>query len=216
MGLEFDFTEWKEFTQNRLKIVILVVSFLLVALSLHFAAVFICGIESRKGFAFDDPLLSIFKPIDLTWLIFFVLYFSVFFVLIHLIFKPEKLLLGFFSYTLLLGLRILSMYLLPLDPPKNIIPLTDPIIENFGTDITLTRDLFFSGHTSLMVLLFLLSEGKLAKIILFIGILIVGLGVMLQNVHYSVDVLVAVFASYCSYNWMKSLLLHFKLIKKEN
>lgn len=213
MGLEFDFTEWKEFTKNRFKIVILVFSFLLVVLSLHFAAVFICWIEGRKGFTFDDPFLSLFKPMDLTWLIFFVLYFSVFFVLFQLIFKPEKLLLGFLSYTLLLCLRILSMYLLPLDPPQHIIPLPDPIIEHFGTELTLTRDLFFSGHTSLMVLLFLLSEGKVAKIILFIGTLIVGFGVMLQNVHYSVDVLVAVFASYCSYNWMKSLLFHFKLIK---
>jgi len=211
MNLDLFRKEWKEFIKSPTRVVLLVFSFALMVFMLHLTANFICQIEFRQGFSFDDPLLSLFKPVDLTWLIFTVLYLSIFFVFFQLLAKPGKLLLGFLSYSLLLCFRIIAMFLLPLDPPKSIILLKDPLIEYFGTDVTLTRDLFFSGHTSLMVLLFLLVEGKLAKIFLLCGIFVVGLGVMLQNVHYSVDVLVAVFAGYCSYSWMQSILKKFKV-----
>jgi membrane-associated phospholipid phosphatase len=214
MSLDFARSEWKEFVKSPAKVILLIFSFALMVLMLHLIASFICNIEHRQGFAFDDPLLSLFQPIDLTWLIFSVLYFSVIFVVIQLLSNPRKLILGFLSYSLLLSFRILAMYLLPLDPPKNIILLKDPLIEYFGTDVTLTRDLFFSGHTSLMVLLFLLSEGKVAKILLLCGVVVVGLGVMLQNVHYSVDVLVAIFAGYCSFAWTKAILSRFKIYPK--
>ncbi|MGC8957652.1 MAG: phosphatase PAP2-related protein [Candidatus Kapaibacteriota bacterium] len=204
---------WKEFAKSKRNLILLVLSFITVILALHFAAIFITAIEHRTGFSFRDPILALLPTFDLTWLIFSVLYFSVFFAFFHLLPSPQELILGFFSYSLLLSFRILCMYLLPLDPPKDMILLKDPIIEGFGTDITLTRDLFFSGHTSLMVLLFLLAKKRYAKILLLVGTFIVGFGVMLQKVHYSVDVVVAIFVAYCSYSWMKKILVYARILK---
>jgi membrane-associated phospholipid phosphatase len=202
---------WSAFASSKKNLSLLVLSFVLMVAMLHFTASFITSIENRQGFSFPDPILSLFQPIDLTWLIFLFLYLSVLLSFFLLLKNPTELLLAFFAYSFLLFLRIFCMYLLPLDPPKDIILLKDPIIEYFGTDKTLTRDLFFSGHTSLMVLLFLLVRNKYARPVLLLSVFVVGIGVMLQKVHYSVDVVVAVFAAYCSYSWTKKLLSRFNL-----
>ncbi|ROL56269.1 hypothetical protein D9V84_08850 [Bacteroidetes/Chlorobi group bacterium Naka2016] len=213
-GMETLKENWKNYLSSRQNVLLLIISFALMVISLHFVAKFITGIENRQGFAFDDPFLGLFKGTDLSWLIFSVLYFSVFFTFFQLLQTPQDLVLGFFAYSMLISFRVLCMYLLPLDPPKDIVLLKDPIIESFGTEITLTRDLFFSGHTSLMVLLFLLVKKKYAKIFLFFATMIVALGVLLQKAHYSVDVVVAVFASYCAYSWTKGILTYVNFIKK--
>ncbi len=43
----------------------------------------------------------------------------------------------------------------------NMIILNDPLVEFFGTGQTLTKDLFFSGHTATLLILFLVSEKKI-------------------------------------------------------
>ena len=52
------------------------------------------------------------------------------------------------------------MWATPLDPPPGMIVLEDPLVQLFGgASRPLTRDLFFSGHTSTMFLLFLAVPG---------------------------------------------------------
>ncbi|MFN3306817.1 MAG: phosphatase PAP2-related protein [Candidatus Kapaibacteriota bacterium] len=209
-------TNWMLFLKSKKNIFSLAISFLSTVVMLHLIAKFITKIEYRSGFAFDDPLLSLFQPINLSWVIFFFLYVSVLFSFFILLQNPEKLILAFFSYAFLLLLRTTCMYLLPLDPPKDIILLKDPIIEYFGTERALTRDLFFSGHTSLVVLLFLLVKSKPARLFLSFSVIVVAFGVLLQKAHYTVDVLVAFFAAYCSYSWTQFVLKKFKIIDGTN
>jgi membrane-associated phospholipid phosphatase len=96
-------------------------------------------------------------------------------------------------------LRIAAMYLMPLEPPPGIIELRDPFVEFFGGGRTLTRDLFFSGHTSTMFLLFLVMPGRRLRIAYACFTVIVGLCVVLQHVHYTVDVFAAPFFAYGAY-----------------
>jgi membrane-associated phospholipid phosphatase len=79
------------------------------------------------------------------------------------------------------------------------ISLKDPFVELFGTGNTLDRDLFFSGHTSTMFMLFLLAYKPLFKKLFLIGVILVGASVILQHAHYTIDVLVAPFVAYASY-----------------
>lgn len=206
--------KWKVFLSSSKNILLLIFSFSLMVVMLHFIARFIISVEQRPGFAFDDPFLNLFDAINLTWLIFLFLYFSVCLAIFFLIQEPKELVFAFLAYSLLLAFRIFCMFLLPLDPPKGIILLKDPIIEYFGTEITLTKDLFFSGHTSLMVLLFLLVNNKWAKAFLLGATFVVGFGVLLQKAHYTVDVVVAVFAAFCSYEWTKRVLIAIKFFTK--
>jgi hypothetical protein len=91
------------------------------------------------------------------------------------------------------------MYLIPLDPPPGMVILKDPLVESFGTSATPTKDLFFSGHTSTMFLLFLTAANRNLKLLFLICTMLIGFCVILQQVHYSIDVWVAPFFAYSSY-----------------
>jgi hypothetical protein len=72
------------------------------------------------------------------------------------------------------------------------IVLEDPLVQVVGgASQALTRDLFFSGHTSTMFLLFLAVPGRSAKAFFLACTGAVACLVLVQHVHYAVDVLAA-------------------------
>ncbi len=62
--------------------------------------------------------------------------------------RPRALVIGVQAYALLIVLRMVAMYVTALEPPSDMIALNDPLIETVLKGKLLTRDLFFSGHTS--------------------------------------------------------------------
>ncbi len=191
--------EWKEQLQNKkfrtefiLTIPVLIVTMIRLSGFLEF-------IEIRGGAMLHDPVLRHFSPIDLSTPIFIILYPCVILAFIFLLQNPRQLLITFQSYIVLIIFRIIALFLLPLDPPLTIIPLADPIVQFFVNGNVLTRDLFFSGHTSLMFLLFLTVQKKWLRIIFIIGTVLTATFVILQHVHYTVDVFIAPFMSFTSY-----------------
>lgn len=200
---------WLSFCRKPKNCIIFTISVISTIGMLSILARFICWVETRPGLTFDDPILTKFNPVDVTWIIFSALYFSVFWTLISLLKKPEQLTQSLISYTLILFFRMLAMYLLPLEAPKTIIPLQDPLIEYFGTGVTLTKDLFFSGHTALMFLLYLSASYKLQKLLMLLCTIIVSSGVLAQHVHYSVDVLVAFIVTYSCWNFSRGFCKRF-------
>jgi hypothetical protein len=97
------------------------------------------------------------------------------------------------------------MSLLPLDPPQTMIPLTDPFVEYFGTGISLSKDLFFSGHTSTLFLLGLTMQARRWRTFFFFCTAAVACCVLIQHIHYTVDVFVAPFFAYASYRLALSM-----------
>ncbi len=155
--------------------------------------------EFRPGFTFNDPVLKLFDPIDLTWLTFILIYAALIIALIYLLREPESLLIAIQTYTIMALVRIAAMYLLPLDPPENLIPLVDPLVQLTGGGLVLKKDLFFSGHTSTMFLLFLSVDKKSLKYTFLLCTILVGFTVLLQHVHYSIDIFAAPFFAYGSF-----------------
>jgi membrane-associated phospholipid phosphatase len=103
--------------------------------------------------------------------------------------------------------RILTISILPLNPPAGIITLKDPIanIAYGGNGIFITKDLFYSGHTGNMFLFFLCLQHKWDKIIALAASFIVGILVMVQHIHYSIDVIAAFIFTYFIYLGAKKL-----------
>ncbi|MDH3251922.1 MAG: sphingomyelin synthase family protein, partial [Ignavibacteria bacterium] len=91
------------------------------------------------------------------------------------------------------GIRMCAMYVLPLDPPEGMIILRDPVVEVFGPGAVLTRDLFFSGHTGTLFILFLTARMTALRLLFGIATLTVAVLLLWQHVHYTVDVLAAPF-----------------------
>jgi membrane-associated phospholipid phosphatase len=192
------FRAWKIFLirkHNRREL--LVTLFLLAIILLSFTR-FLNYVELRAGFTFTDPLLNLFAPIDLTWIIFGLIYIGLVTAIYFFIKDPVLLVAALQSYLVMVLLRTAAMYLLPLNPLSDMIPLNDPFVQIFGSGEILTKDLFFSGHTATLFLLFLVANKKALKIIFLSAAVIVGISVLLQHVHYSIDVFTAPFFSYAS------------------
>jgi hypothetical protein len=161
--------------------------------------IFLQWVERRPGAVLADPVLALLPPVDLTWLIFGLIYFSIITAIIALTRDPERLLIAFQGYALMALLRIVGMFLTPLEPPVATIPLNDPFVQLFGSGEVLMKDLFFSGHTSTLCLLALTSGGKGLRRLFVFCTIAVALGVIIHHAHYAVDVFVAPFVAYASY-----------------
>lgn len=161
---------------------------------------FLDYVESRPGAVLQDPLLSLFQPHDVTWITFSLIYLALAIAIVYLSGQPRQLLLAMQCYGILVLFRMAAMYSIPLEPPPTLIPLKDPLVELFaGKGHVLTKDLFFSGHTSTMFLLSLTANKAWLRGVFLVCTLLVGTCVLVQHVHYTVDVVVAPFFCYASY-----------------
>ncbi|MHB8578675.1 MAG: phosphatase PAP2-related protein [Ignavibacteriaceae bacterium] len=194
---------WSEFIKNKKLFVEFILSTILLVFVFTFMSNFLESVEARQGVVLPDPLLKAIQPVDLTWLIFTLIYISLIITIILIVKHPQKLLFAIQAYALMLVFRIIAMFLLPLNPPARMILLNDPFVQFFGSGRILTKDLFFSGHTATLFFLFLIAENKQIKYLLFAFTIIVAAALLLQHVHYSVDVFAAPFFSYSAYRLIK-------------
>jgi membrane-associated phospholipid phosphatase len=155
-------------------------------------------IEMRKGIQFNDPILASFQAIDLTKSIFFMIYGGITLALFSLLSSPYRLMILLQAYALMVLARMVTLFTLPLAPPAGMIFLQDPFVEYFGTSKTIDNNLFFSGHTATVFLLFLCVPKKLKIPFFFISIFI-AISVLLQKAHYTIDVIIAPCISFISY-----------------
>jgi hypothetical protein len=196
---------WKSFLKDKKHLTEFIITAIVVTAVIIAFSHFLHFVEQREGVVLNDPLLNAFNPIDLTWLTFILIYLSLIIFVVSTFNKPDKLLIAFQAYGLMLIFRTIAMYLTPFEAPAAIILLDDPFVQFFAKGDILTKDLFFSGHTGTLFLLFLLAENKTLKTIFLILTLMVGTAVLLQHVHYSIDVFVAPFVAYGSYKIIKKL-----------
>jgi hypothetical protein len=196
--------EWREaWTDGRLRLQ-LITAPLLLWLVLRELARFLVWVEGRPGARLSDPILALISPRDATWLVFGLIYVAIPLTLADVWRRPRALVIGVQAYVLMIVLRMVAMYVTALEPPTDMIALSDPLIETVATGKLLTRDLFFSGHTSTVFLMFLVARDPRFKPILLMCAGGVAAGVLLQHVHYTVDVLVAplfAFASFRAVEW---------------
>ena len=160
---------------------------------------FLLFIEQRPGVVLHDPILALFSAVNLTWFTFSVIYCGLVGGIFLLLRSPDHLLVALQSYCVMVLFRMAAMYALPLQPPAGMIPLQDPFVEYFGTGSLLTKDLFFSGHTATLFILMLSVPGRTAKLVFLLCTASVGGSVLLQHVHYTVDVLCAPAFAYSAY-----------------
>jgi membrane-associated phospholipid phosphatase len=203
---------WKEYLRDKYFRNELIITLIVLAIVLSCFTLFLNYNENRDGIILADPILHFFKPIDLTWLTFTIIYLSIVLGLVYISQNPKTLIFTLQVYSLLLLIRMMMMFLLPLNPPLGMIPLNDPFVQNFGTGKILTKDLFFSGHTATIFMLYLVVDKKLYKRLFLVLTMVVGTSVLLQHVHYAVDVAAAPFFAYLSYRLV--FLLQTKRLKK--
>ncbi len=210
------FEIWKEkFTSKQFRYESFVTVILLVTTLSLFTQYLIYN-EGRNGVTLDDPVLALFNPINTNWITFGLIYLSIFGAVILFIKTPDRLMFAFQAYILLVIVRTFAMYSIPLNPPHSAIPLIDPLVKHLGTGIQLDKDLFFSGHTATLFLLYLINEKKILKKIFLICTIAVGLSVLVQHNHYTVDVISAPFFAYGVYRIVLAFRNKFIILNKKS
>ena len=171
----------------------------LVITILSLFPLFFQAIEKRSGYPLADPLLAWLPPHNVSLAIFVVIWAISLLGILRAAQDPFMFLTFLWAYVFLCVFRTLAITLVPLDPPAGLVGLVDPISNFFYGEKFVTKDLFFSGHTSTVVLLFLCLPGKVDKGLALIAIFVVGSLLLVQHVHYTLDVLGAIFFSWLSY-----------------
>lgn len=197
---------WREARQNPRFVLETMLTVLLLSVSFYICREVIQYAHTRPGAVLDDPILKVVGPVSLRWPVFFVLWGSLFAGAWDLFRTPSRLLMAMQAAAVLVFLRAVALYLVPLEALPTIIPLMDPVAtlrSNGGLPIT--NDLFFSGHTATLFLLFLAVKSLRLKGLLLIGTVFAGAGVLLMHVHYSGDVFAAPFFAFGSWALVRHL-----------
>ncbi len=192
-------TGWKALWDSKRFRVQFFMTFLLFALVIYFSSLYLSILEVRRGTLLLDPFLNRLPPKEYSLPIFCIVHSSLLISLILILLHPKAFLKALQAVSLLLILRTITVYAVPLEPPAGMIYLQDPITGFFLNNVNVvTKDLFFSGHVSVMCLLIYFSPNRFWKIYLTFATPVLALLIMWQHVHYSVDVIAApFFALFC-------------------
>lgn len=174
-------------------------SLLIFTAVIHFSCLYLSIWETREGTHIIDPLLSRISPRNFSGIIFGIVHSALLITIILKLNNPKGLLKAFQAYSLLLLIRTVIIYLLPLEPPKGMIYLEDPITGFFLNSVNVvTKDLFFSGHISAMCLFIYFTDNKIWKKYLTLVTPILAVLILWQHVHYTMDIIAAPFFAYIS------------------
>ena len=192
---------WKEFLSNQgyaLKLFTAVAVF--VSGALQFPTYF-RNIQKRSGTDLNDFVLNYIPFVDVSTYIFAIIYGLLIYMLLRVLAKPELFLLFALTFVIETVFRMTTIYFFPLNPPLNLVILHDTFAELliYGDTEPITKDLFFSGHTATMVMICLFVEGRRDKIAAIIATFFLAILLLIQHVHYTVDVFGALFFTYISY-----------------
>lgn len=198
-------SEWKQAVGSKTFVLQACLTLTTLVLLAIFTGPFFGFVQSVKGTQLADPVLMLLPAQDVSFTIFTLLYGGIVAAFVYLGQHPFLLLQAGGAYAILTLLRICTLYLFPLEPPTDIIPLKDFFVDRLFYDNRLiTKDLFFSGHTATLALLVIVVRKVYLKFILGVIAVAVGTLLLVQHAHYSVDVIAAPIFAWISVYFFKA------------
>lgn len=182
-----------------------IISGTLLVLCALVAPYFFQFIQERDGYILHDYLLTLLPSIDLSYWIFILLYILIIYAVVSLLYTPHQFLIALQAYIVLTIFRFITIFLVPLDPPAGIIELNDPFVQYFLYQQSVTKDLFFSGHTSLLLLFTFSVPSARSRYLLLTGSILIATMLLFQHAHYTIDILAAPLFSWLAYILAKKL-----------
>lgn len=187
-----------------------VASIIILLIVLTGFASLLAYIETRQGHVVYDPVLNFIKPRDVSYFIFLTTYTTALVAIVYAFLSPYKFLHLIQMYGTLTLLRVLTLFFVPLESPMAIIPLHDEILKHtFYSGGENLKDLFFSGHAATLFLFYFFCVNKVLKYLFLVAAISVSIGVVVQHVHYSYDVLAAPVFAFISYKLVTKFSKHY-------
>ncbi len=156
-------------------------------------------IEKRKGVLVNDWLLAHVPSYNVSVPIFVIIWGMIIFIFIRVLKSPAIYIKYCWTLLFVSIARLTCIALVPLEPPVGLKPLIDPLSSAFYGYTSITKDLFFSGHTATMVLIVLCLERRTDKIIAAIATFAVASLLVVQHIHYTLDIVAAPLIVYVIY-----------------
>ncbi len=178
--------------------ILTIVGILLLSGILIFLPFFFAIIEKREGAFLADPFLEWIPTFDVSIPTFIVIWSMSLFYARRCYQDPYLFVLAVWCISLIYFSRLITITAFPLNPPNGLIPLNDPLANIFygGIDKFIKKDLFYSGHTSIQFFMFLSLQKKNDKIVAFCATILIGSFVLIQHIHYTIDVVGAIIFTY--------------------
>lgn len=148
-------------------------------------------VEQRPGFVLQDSLLERLPAGDYSLGITLLLYGPILWFIGRAFRMPQLMLHYLWAFSIMLCLRALCMWAVPLEAPPGFRAIQDPLQHYFYGGQSITKDLFFSGHTATVAMAALILPGRLERGIILGAAICLAFFLLLQRVHYTVDVLAA-------------------------
>ncbi|MBS1516287.1 MAG: phosphatase PAP2 family protein [Bacteroidetes bacterium] len=211
---------WEKFFHNKKNVFLFLGNLVFLITTLSIFSSFLVFNENRPYVVkLNDPLFYFFNAVDLNVIAFPVIYVALIAFLTYTSFRPRVFCFALSAYTLMVWIRMFAMYITPLDVSAGAIDLRDPIVFMIGTGQAVQKDLFFSGHTATLFLLYVivynikrisgsdesLRADNFFKYFLLFCLIIVAASVVLQKAHYTIDVFAALFFAYGAYAIVKKI-----------
>jgi hypothetical protein len=194
---------WKQTiseSSNRLK---LIVGSALIFIILVMMPQFFNKIEKRDGVVLNDWVLAQIPSHNVSVAIFVIIWGMALLILYRALYNPKIYIVYVWALIVVSLVRMATISFVALNPPIGLIPLADPLTGIFYGEHMITKDLFFSGHIATLTLIFLCLDKKRDKIIGVFAILIVACLLLVQHIHYTIDIVASPIITYTCYRLAK-------------
>jgi len=162
--------------------------------------------ETRPGYPVNDVVLRYLPRFDCSKWITLVEFTVCFLTALDSFYyhHPSRYELLWLKFTCISYMKMITTFLLPLEPPTGLINLADPIVERLLLFHTkpLKKDLFFSGHTSMMVLCLLHVTNPHLVPVFTLAVLLMSVMLLHNHIHYSIDVFISLFVVFTIHTLM--------------
>ncbi len=188
------YRDWlKEFAEYKYLIFLSLIIFAIATYLDYLSGVYTSKVESADV---PDLILDHIAPVKLGIIyIWGYIFFTSVLVFYPVLFHIRTLHIVISQFSMLIMLRSVFILLTHLHLPQDAIIIDFPGIFQ---KLSFQNDMFFSGHTAIPFLGFLMFKKKIRYLFLF-GSAMMGSVVLLMHVHYSIDVFGAFFITYGSY-----------------
>jgi hypothetical protein len=147
------------------------------------------------GITLDDWVLREFPAKDVSPLIVFFESSAIILLITRSITNPDIFITYLIAVIFILMSRIVAIDITRLSPPIGLIELKDPFADIVYKSGFIKRDLFYSGHASILFLIYLCLHKKTDRYYVLFAAISVCFLLLIQHVHYTVDIISAPFFS---------------------